>query len=152
VTNPSTDYIVKLTNDEVIDVKSASELPEVSTIAEIKEPWVKGEIVLPTEYTGSVIKLIISKRGLQTDISYVDTRTLIGFSAPLANLLTDFYDQLKSLTSGFGSYNYDLDGYRVEDLVKVDFLIAGDKVDSLSVIVHKSEADALGRETVKKLK
>ncbi len=152
VTNPSTDYIVTFTNGETKNVKSASELPDSSSVSEIKEPWVSGEIVLPSEYMGSVIKLIVSKRGQQTDISYVDKRALIGFNAPLANLLTDFYDQLKSLTSGFGSYNYELAGYRAEDLVRVDFLIAGEKVDSLSVIVHRTEAESLGRETVNKLK
>ncbi len=152
VTNPSTDYIVKLTDGEVLDIKSASELPDASKILEIKEPWIKGEVVTPSDYVGNVIKLIVSKRGLQTDISYVDKRALIGFRAPLANLLTDFYDQLKSLTSGFASYNYELDGYQVEDLVRLDFLIAAERVDSLSIIVHRSEAESLARETVKKLK
>lgn len=152
VTNPSTDYIVRLTNGQTKDVNSASELPDASMIAEIKEPWVKGEIIVPSVYTGSVIKLVVSTRGQTENISYVEQRALISFKAPLANLLTDFYDQLKSLTSGFGSYNYELDGYKAEDLVCLDILIAGEKVDSLSVIVHRSEAEALGRETVKKLK
>ncbi|HEY1644862.1 MAG TPA: translation elongation factor 4 [Candidatus Saccharimonadales bacterium] len=152
VTNPSTDYLVKLTNGESLDIKSAAELPEASAVAEIKEPWVKGEIVVPDEYVGSVITLLIGKRGLQTNIDYVDKQALIGFRAPLANLLTDFYDQLKSLTSGFGSYNYEIDDYKPEDLVKLDFLIASEKVDSLSLVVHRSEAESLGRVTVKKLK
>ncbi|MHB1865495.1 MAG: translation elongation factor 4 [Candidatus Saccharimonadales bacterium] len=152
ITNPSTDYIVRLTNGETRNLKSASELPDASMISEIKEPWVKGEIVTPSEYTGSVINLIVSKRGTQTDISYVDKRALISFKAPLANLLTDFYDQLKGITSGFASYNYDLDGYKAESLVRLDILIAGAMVDSLSVIIHKSEAETLGRQTVKKLK
>ena len=152
VTNPSTDYIVTLTNGIVKDIKSAADLPDVSSVSEIKEPWIKGEIVVPVEYVGAVIQLITSKRGIQTNISYVDKRALIGFNAPLANLLTDFYDQLKSITSGFGSYNYELDGYRAEDLVRLDFLIASERVDSLSIIVHRSEAESIGRQTVKKLK
>ncbi len=152
VTNPSTDYIVKLTNGTVIDIKSASEMPDASTVSEIKEPWVKGEVITPSEFIGSVLNLIVSKRGKRTSISYIDTRALIGFEAPLANLLTDFYDQLKSITSGFASYNYDLDGYKTEDLVKLDYLIAGEKVDSLSQIAHRSEAESLARQTVKKLK
>ena len=152
ITNPSTDYLIKLTNGEILDISSASELPDTSTISEISEPWVKGEAIMPAEYIGSVIKLIIAKRGHQTNISYVDRQAVIGFRAPLANLLTDFYDQLKSLTSGFGSYNYELDGYEPQQLVRLDFLIAGDRVDALSVIVHQLEAEPLARETLRKLK
>ena len=152
VTNPSTDYEVVLTNGQLIDIKSAADLPDTSMITEIREPWIKGEAVTPVDYVGNVIKLITSKRGLQTNINYVDKQALIGFRAPLANLLTDFYDQLKSLTSGFASYNYELDGYVAEDLVRVDFLIAGEKIDSLSIIVHRSEAETIGRQTVKRLK
>ena len=152
VTNPSTDYIVKLTSGEITDVKSAAELPEASLITEISEPWIKGEIVVPSEYIGAVLQLITSKRGLQKNISYIDAQALIEFNAPLSNLLTDFYDQLKSVTSGFGSFNYELDGYKVEDLVRLDFYVAHEIVDALSIVVHRSEAPSLGRETVKKLK
>lgn len=152
VTNPSTDYEVVMTNGEQLDIKSASELPDVSKIAEIREPWIRGEIVVPQDYVGAVIQLISSKRGLQKNISYIDQRALVSFEAPLANLLTDFYDQLKSVTSGYGSFNYELDGYRAEDLVRVDFYVAGEIVDALSVMTHRSESQSLGRETVKKLK
>lgn len=152
VTNPSTDYEINMTNGDHVDIKSASDLPDVSKIAEIKEPWIRGEIVVPQSYVGSVIQLIVNKRGLQKNVSYIDQRALISFEAPLANLLTDFYDQLKSVTSGYGSFNYELDGYRAEDLVRVDFYVAGEIVDALSVMAHRSEADALGRVTTKKLK
>ena len=152
VTNPSTDYQITLTGDERIDIKSASDLPPVTKIKEIREPWIDGEIVVPTEYIGAVIQLIVSKRGLQKNLSYIDERALISFEAPLANLLTDFYDQLKSVTSGYGSFNYELSGYRAEDLVKVDFYVAGEIVDALSVMAHRSESQSLGRETTKKLK
>jgi GTP-binding protein LepA len=152
VTNPSTDYQVSLTNGETLDIKSASDLPDVATIQEIREPWIKGEIVLPESYVGAVIQLIIAKRGLQTNLSYVDQQALISFEAPLANLLTDFYDQLKSVTSGYGSFNYELDDYRAEDLVRLDFYVAGERVDALSIMVHRSEAAYLGRDTVVKLK
>lgn len=152
VTNPSTDYQVKLTDGTQLDIKSASDLPDVAKISEIREPWIKGEIVVPSSYVGAVIQLIISKRGLQRNLSYIDERALVSFEAPLANLLTDFYDQLKSVTSGYGSFNYELDEYRVEDLVRVDFYVAGEIVDALSVMAHRSEADGLGRTTVKKLK
>lgn len=152
VTNPSTDYKVTLTGGEESDIKSASELPEVTKIIEIREPWINGEIVVPQEYIGAVIQLIVSKRGRQKNLSYIDERALISFEAPLANLLTDFYDQLKSVTSGYGSFNYELADYRAEDLVRVDFYVAGEMIDALSVMCHRSEAQALGRDIVKKLK
>jgi GTP-binding protein LepA len=101
---------------------------------------------------GPIIQLINQKRGLHKNLSYIDERALISFEAPLANLLTDFYDQLKSLTSGYGSFNYELADYRAEDLVKLDFYVAGEKMDSLSLMVHRTEADRLGREVVEKLK
>lgn len=152
VTNPSTDYKISLVNGEELDIKSASELPEVTKIAEIREPWINGEIVVPQEYIGAVIQLIVAKRGRQKNLSYIDERALISFEAPLANLLTDFYDQLKSVTSGYGSFNYELADYRAEDLVRVDFYVAGEMVDALSVMCHRSESQRLGRDIVKKLK
>jgi GTP-binding protein LepA len=153
VTNPSTDYKVKLTAGDGIDIKSAAELPDMSLVAEISEPWVKGEIVCPNQYVGSVLQMIIASRGLQKHIGYVDAQlAIIDFEAPLANLLTDFYDQLKSITSGYGSFNYELTDYRAEDLVRLDFYVAGDKVDALSVMVHKTEAERIARSAVAKLK
>ena len=153
ITNPSTDYHVTLITGETLDIKSASELPDPAKIETIKEPWIKGEVVCPKEYVGSVIQLIVSKRGSYKNVSYVDaTLALISFDAPLANLLTDFYDQLKSITSGYGSFNYELHNYRAEDLVRLDFYVAGERVDALGIMVHRSEAEHLGRVTVKKLK
>ncbi len=152
VTNPSTDYQITMNNGEEIDIKSAADLPDPARIAEIREPWIKGEIVVPEIYVGGVIQLIATKRGLHKNLSYVEKRALVSFEAPLANLLTDFYDQLKSITSGYGSFNYELDDYRVEDLVKLDFYVAGERVDALSIMVHRSEAQTLGRTTVEKLK
>jgi GTP-binding protein LepA len=153
ITNPSTDYQVKLVGGEEIDIKSAAELPGSSQILEIKEPWIKGEIVAPNEYVGAVLQLVVSARGFQKHIGYVDAQlAVIDFEAPLANLLTDFYDQLKSLTSGYGSFNYELSDYRAEDLVRLDFYVAGDRVDALSVMTHRSEAERLARRAVEKLK
>ena len=152
VTNPSTDYQLTLVSGEDVSIKSAADLPDVTRIVEIREPWISGEIVVPQEYIGGVIQLIVGKRGLQKNISYIDERALISFEAPLANLLTDFYDQLKSVTSGYGSFNYELSEYRTEDLVRVDFYVASEMVDSLSVMAHRSESESLGREVVKKLK
>lgn len=153
VTNPSTDYELTMLSGEDRDIKSAVELPDPASILEIREPWIKGEVVVPKAYVGAIIQLISSKRGLQKNLSYVDAQlAIVTFEAPLANLLTDFYDQLKSVTSGYGSFNYELADYRAEDLVKLDFYIAGEIVDALSVMVHRSEAQRLGRETVEKLK
>ena len=152
VTNPSTDYHISMTNGDELDIKSASELPDRAQVEEIREPWIKGEIVVPQEYIGAVIQLIVGKRGRQNNLSYIDERALISFEAPLANLLTDFYDQLKSVTSGYGSFNYELADYRAEDLVRVDFYVGGEMVDALSVMCHRSEADGLGRDVTKKLK
>ncbi len=153
ITNPSTDYQITMNNGEEVNIKSAADLPDPATILEIREPWIKGEIVVPKDYVGAVIQLISSKRGIQKNISFVDSRlAVVDFEAPLANLLTDFYDQLKSATSGYGSFNYELSDYRAEDLVKLDFYVAGERVDALSVMVHRSEAQGLGRTTVEKLK
>ncbi|HXY17896.1 MAG TPA: translation elongation factor 4 [Candidatus Nitrosopolaris sp.] len=152
ITNPSTDYKVKQTSGKQLDIKSAAELPDASQIAEISEPWIKGEIVAPSQFVGAVLQLIVSARGRQKHISYMDNLAVIDFEAPLANLLTDFYDQLKSVTSGYGSFNYELADYRPEDLVRLDFYVAGDKVDALSIMVHRSEAERLARSALAKLK
>ena len=152
VTNPSTNYEVVMVNGEIKEIKSAADLPDVSEIAEIREPWVKGEIIVPKEMIGGVLNLINEKRGHQTNLSYIEERAVIDFEAPMANLLTDFYDQLKSVTSGYASFNYELNGYKAEDLVRVDFLVGGHKIDALSIMCHKTEAEAIGRETTKKLK
>lgn len=153
VTNPSTDYHVTLNNGERLDIKSAADLPDPASIREIAEPWIKGEIVAPKDFVGPIIQLISNKRGIHKNVSYVDEQlALIDFDAPLANLLTDFYDQLKSLTSGYGSFNYELADYRTEDLVRVDFYVAAEIVNALSIMVHRSEAESLGRMVVEKLK
>lgn len=152
VTNPSTNYQVRLNSGEELEIKSASNLPDTSYISEIREPWVKGEIILPVSMIGNVLTLIVEKRGLQKNISYLEDRALINFEAPMANLLTDFYDQLKSLTSGYASFNYEISDYRPEDLVRVDFLIGGERIDALALMCHRSEADSIGRTITKKLK
>lgn len=152
VTNPSTNYQVTMNSGDKIEIKSAGDLPDQSTIQEIREPWVRGEIIVPSQMIGNVLNLIVSKRGRQTNLSYIEDRAVIDFEAPMANLLTDFYDQLKSSTSGYASFNYELSDYRAEDLVRVDFLVANNKIDALAIMCHRTEADAIGREITKKLK
>lgn len=153
VTNPSTDYEIQLSNGTEKVIQSAAEMPDPAAISEIREPWIKGEVVCPKQYVGSVIQLIVQCRGIQKNMSFVDAQlSVVNFEAPLANMLTDFYDKLKSITSGYGSFNYELDNYRPEDLVRLDYYVAGERVDALSIVVHKTEAERIGRDTVKKLK
>lgn len=153
VTNPSVDYEITTTDDKELTVKNAADLPDPSRTHEIREPWIKGEIVVPSQYVGSIIQLVTNVRGRQSDLSYLEeTLAVVSFEAPLANVLTDFYDQLKSLTAGYGSLNYDLVGYRADKLVRLDVLVGGELVDSLSLIVHRDEAEKIGRSIVEKLK
>lgn len=152
LTNPSTDYQVILKNGQEMTVKSAADLPDMVQIEALREPWIKGEIIVPKNYVGVVIQLIISKRGQQNNVSYLEDRAVIDFRAPLANLLTDFYDQLKSMTSGYGSFSYEFDKYQQDDLVKLDFYVSGEMVDALSLVVHRTESYSVGRDLVKKLK
>ncbi len=153
VTSPSTDYIVVTTTGQQSTIRSAAELPDPSYIEQIREPWIRGEIVVPKDYVGGVIQLINRIRGLQKNLSFLDeTLALITFEAPLANVLTDFYDSLKSITSGYGSFNYELDDYRAEKLVRLDILVGGGLIDSLSAITHRDEAYRVGKEVVEKLK
>lgn len=152
VTNPSTDFKIDLIGGEKVEIKSATDLPDPVKIEQIQEPWMSGEIICPRTFVGPVIQLIVSSRGLQTGLDYVGESTVIKFEAPLANMLTHFYDSLKSITSGYGSLNYDLAGYRVGDLVRLDFYVGGEKVDALSVMVYRPDAERIGREVVSKLK
>ena len=149
---PSTAYELSLTNGSSRVIKTAGQLPDASQIATIAEPIAAGEIVTTRETVGSVVGLINQARGSQTGISYVDNLAVIAFEAPLANLLVDFYDHLKSQTSGYGSLNYQFDRYQTADLVRLDFLIASEPVEALSLICHRSEARDRGRQGVDKLK
>ena len=153
VTSPSVSYEITLTNGSKAVIEQASALPDVSTILEIAEPWVKGEVVTPAQYIGPILQLIVEARGEQTKLDYLDqTRAVIGFRAPLAEVITDFYDALKGQTAGYASLTYDWDAYQPGDLVRVDILLAGERVDSLSAIVARSKADTFGKKLVARLK
>ncbi len=153
ITNPSTNYEVELTNGAKLEIKNIADMPDAVRIRTIFEPWVKGEIICPKPNVGSVLNLIVAARGRHDSINYIDERlTMINFEAPLANILTDFYDALKSATSGYGSLSYEPSGYQAADLVKLTFLVAGEPVEALSVIAHRSVAEKVGRATVKRLK
>ncbi|MBD3330569.1 elongation factor 4 [Candidatus Peregrinibacteria bacterium] len=153
VTAPSVSYYVNQKDGEQITISNPSELPDPGQIETIEEPWVKIEILTPKDYVGPVLTLCTEKRGISKDMNYLDEkRVLITFELPLASVVVDFYDNLKSVTSGYASMNYEYLEHRVGDLQKLDILIANEKVDALSLIVHKSEAFYIGRDLTKRLK
>lgn len=152
-TAPSVAYKVNLGNGTQIIAKSASDLPDPSSIDSIEEPWVNIDIVSPKDYVGGLLDLVTSRRGAMKNMEYIGTnRVNIHAEMPLANVIVDFYDRLKSITSGYASLNYALSDYRVDDLVKVDVLVAGEMVEALSIIVHRSESQTVGKKLVEKLK
>ena len=152
-TAPSVSYILKMKSGEEVRISSPAELPDRSTIETISEPWVKLEIVSPKEMVGDIMKIVQDRRGFHKNITYMDAdRTLIHFELPLATLIIDFYDVLKSVSSGYASMNYDFFEYREDQLVKLDILIANELVEGLSVMCHKTEAQNLGGKLCKKLK
>jgi len=153
VTIPSVAYEIEKTNKEVVIINSPAELPNIMHIKEIREPWVKVEIVTPSDYIGVIMELISNRRGIFKTIDYLEeTRVIVKCEMPLSQIVTDFFDQLKSISSGYASMNYEFIEYRVGDLVKVDIYIAETIVDTLSLLVHRSEAQTVGISVVSKLK
>jgi elongation factor 4 len=153
-TAPSVLYKVKLKKDgTIIDVESPSEFPEQGLIEHIAEPMIDATIIVPSEHLGNMITLCQERRGVQKDLSYLDEqRVILKYYLPLNEVATDFYDQLKSLSSGYASFDYDEAGYKVSTLIKMDILLNGNPVDALSCIVHKDKAYYLGRELAARLK
>ena len=152
VTAPSVSYIV-ITPDGEKKISSPAELPDPSTIMGIKEPWVKVEILVPKDYVGAIITLCTEKRAVSKNMQYLDeNRVMLVFEMPLASIVVDFYDNLKSASSGYASMNYEYLDYREENLVKLDILVAGEKIDALALIVHRKDAFYVGQKMTKKLK
>ncbi len=151
---PSVEYLVTLTHGRgKVQVENPALLPDPSDIESIAEPWVKLSIVTPATYIGTLMELAKNHRGAFADMEYLDpTRVLMKFELPLAEVIVDFYDQLKSRTQGYASMDYEEIGYRVGDLVKLDVLVNGEPVDALSIIVHREDAQGAGRELTRKLK
>ncbi len=140
-TSPSVDYHVYKTDGEMIDVRSPQDLPEATRIERIEEPYLKAKIICPPEYTGAVMQLAIEHRGITTDMIHLTSKSVeMRFDMPLAELILDFFDQLKSRTKGYASLDYEFNEYRPSELVKLDILLSGDEVDALSFIVHKDKA------------
>lgn len=153
LTSPSVAYKVTLTNGDEKTIHTPAEWPDPSIIAQVEEPWMKVEILTPEEFIGGILDISIQRRAISKDIKYLgQKRVLMEFEMPLANIIVDFYDKLKSVSSGYASLNYDLIENRPGDLVKIDVLVAGEPVEALSVIVHRSTAERDGRELIAKLK
>lgn len=151
-TAPSVAYKIYLTNGTQIMLHNPADMPDVSTIKMIEEPMVQATIMVPDTYLGSVLKLCTERRGEQEDLTYVGNRAMVVYKIPLSEIVFDFYDRLKSITSGYASFNYELVGYAQSDLVKVQILINEEPVDALSFLCHRSEAEARGRQICGRLK
>jgi GTP-binding protein LepA len=151
-TSPSVEYRV-VTHTGEIAIDNPAKLPDPGTIVEVKEPWMKVTIIVPKDYVGPIMDLAQGKRGTLTEMSYVDpTRAMLTYDMPLAEVIVDFYDQLKSRSQGYASLDYELREYRVADLVRLDILVAGTVVDALSMIVHRERSMLIGRALTAKLR
>jgi GTP-binding protein LepA len=151
-TAPSVAYKINLSNGNQITLHNPADMPDPSTIASIEEPWVKATILVPDEYLGAVLKLCTERRGEQEDLTYVGNRAMVVYKIPLNEIVFDFYDRLKSITSGYASFDYELVGYHPSDLVKVQILINEEPVDALAFLCHRSEAESRGRQICERLK
>ncbi len=152
-TMPNVEYIVYKRNGEKIVVDNPAEMPELGEIDWIEEPFIKAQIVTPSDYIGSIMKLATEKRGFYKNTSYIDpTRADIEYEFPLSEIIFDFYDKLKSISRGYASFDYEVIGYKRSDLTKLDIMLNGEKVDALSIIVHRDKAYDWGRKVTSKLK
>ena len=151
-TAPSVIYRITLTNGEVLEMHNPADMPDVVRIESIAEPWIRATIFTPDEYLGSVIKLCQDRRGGQKELSYVGTRAMVVYDLPLNEVVFDFYDRLKSISKGYASFDYQIEDYRVGDLVKMSILVNAEPVDALSMLVHRGRAEARGRSMVEKMK
>ncbi|MBK9131006.1 MAG: elongation factor 4 [Gammaproteobacteria bacterium] len=151
-TAPTVVYQVLTTKGEVIEVDNPSKLPEVGYIAEIREPIIRADILVPQNYLGSVINLCVEKRGTQKKMEYHGNQVILTYEMPMSEVVLDFYDRLKSVSRGYASFDYSFDRYQAADLVRLDLLINGDRVDALSIIVHRDRANSRGRELTEKMR
>ncbi|TXH71090.1 MAG: elongation factor 4 [Thiothrix sp.] len=151
-TAPTVIYEVVLTNGEKVFVHNPSELPPLNKIDEIREPIIRGTILVPQEYLGNVITLCIDKRGVQRNMQYMGNQVSLVFDLPLAEVVLDFFDRLKSVSRGYASFDYALDRFEPAPMVRVDVLVNGDKVDALAIMVHRDFAQSRGRQLVEKMK
>ena len=152
-TAPSVKYKVTLTSGDVVNIDNPSYMPDPSQIKYIEEPFVKVDIMTPNNYVGPIMQLCQNKRGVYKDMTYIEaTRVTLTYEMPLSEIIFDFFDKLKSYTQGYASFDYELSSYQISNLVKMDILVNGDKVDALSVIVHKDDSFHRGQQITVKLK
>ena len=151
-TAPSVVYQVELTTGETLELHNPADLPDVTRIEEIREPWIKATILTPDEYLGSILKLCQDRRGIQVNLTYVGNRAMVEYELPLNEVVFDFYDRLKSMSKGYASFDYTLADYRAGDLVKLSILVNSEPVDALSMLVHRHAAESRGRGMCEKLK
>ncbi len=151
-TAPSVAYKINLTKGETIMLHNPADMPDLSTVSSIEEPMVRATILVPDTYLGAVLKLCTERRGVQQELTYVGTRAMVVYQIPLNEIVFDFYDRLKSITSGYASFDYELTGYEQSDLVKVQILINEEPVDALAFLCHRSEAESRGRQICERLK
>ena len=151
-TAPSVVYKIHQTNGETLNLHNPADMPDVTLIEEIEEPWVQATIMTPDEYLGSILTLCAERRGVQKNLTYVGNRAMAVYEIPLNEIVFDFYDRLKSISSGYASFDYELIGYQPSDLVKVSILVNGEPVDALSFLVHRTQAERRGRQICERLK
>ena len=151
-TAPSVVYRIHSTRGEVRELHNPADMPDPSTIDRIEEPWIKATIFVPDEYLGNILALCNERRGQQVDLTYVGNRAMAVYRLPLNEVVFDFYDRLKSVSRGYASFDYQMDGYAESDLVKISILVNGDPVDALAFIAHRSQAEKRGRAICEKLK
>ena len=151
-TVPSVLYKIHLRDGNVIDLENPADMPDLTKIESIEEPWVRATIMMPDKYMGGIMSLCSERRGIQVNISYVGNRAVLVYELPLAEIVFDFYDRVKSLSSGYASFDYVVQGYRASDLVKVSILVNDENVEPLSFMCHRSAAEKRGRQIVEKLK
>ena len=151
-TAPSVIYNIYMTDGSVIELHNPADMPDVVRIDRIEEPWIKATILVPDEYLGDVLKLCQDRRGVQADLTYAGSRAMVVYRLPLNEVVFDFYDRLKSATKGYASFDYQIDGYQADALVKMQILVNAEPVDALSMIVHRDRAEARGRSMCEKLK
>jgi GTP-binding protein LepA len=152
-TAPTVTYEIKKTDGTVFRIDSPSQLPDPNHVEEIREPFIQMNLILPGDTVGNLMKLCEDRRGIYKKTEYIGaTRVMLQYEMPLAEVIYDFYDRLKSATKGYGTMDFDLIGFRPGNLVRMDILVNGDRVDALSVIVHKDHAEARGRKLLVRLK
>ena len=151
-TAPSVVYRLQMRDGTVRELHNPADMPDLTHVEDVEEPWIKATILVPDDYLGAVLKLCEERRGQQRDLTYAGSRAMVVYDLPLNEVVFDFYDRLKSVTKGYASFDYQIEGYRAENLVKMQILVNDEPVDALSTMVHRDRAEMRGRAMCEKLK